>query len=331
VSHEIEFDADGRAQVLGHDLWWHELNEPLGRNATWDDVKRLTPVLAMTVEKIPMSDLIDSNEGLRVYDDEFGLLRSDGQILRTGVGDRYEVVQAPDFYDWGHEVVETLGLHGEQADLVSAVSIRGGRQYAFVFEQAEVEVNGVAFKGYFNLLGSHDLSITNSLRVTPVVTVCGNTYRINRTYAAAFNFRHTLNVQDRMDQALEIVRGTQETKAEFEEIVRTLTTTRLELREFDLHLDTLFPTEDVAARTLKQHERAREAVRTLFKAPLNNGVENTGWSFVQAVNSYEQWSNPIRKVNGLGTSASRAVRQFDAIAKGTQPLTDRAVELVLAG
>jgi len=329
MSHDIEF-VDGRAQVLGRDLWWHQLNEPLGRNATKEDAKRLVPVLFMPVEKVPMSEIIAPDEGFKVYDDEYALLRSDGQILRTGVGDRYEVVQAEDFYEWGREVVDIFGMHGEQADLVSAVSIRGGRQYAFVFEQAEVEVNGVSYKGYLNLLGGHDMRLTNSLRVTPVVTVCGNTYRINRTYAAAFTFRHTLNVDQRMDQALTMLRETQIAKNEFEETIRKLTSTKLETREFDLFLDALWPEQDVAARTLKQHELAREAVRSLYVAPLQDGVERSGWAFVQAVNSYEQWSNPIRRVNGLGIKASRAVRQFDALAKGTQPLTDRAVELVLA-
>jgi phage/plasmid-like protein (TIGR03299 family) len=331
MAHEIEFDADGRAQVLGRELWWHALNEPLGRNADWDDVERLVPVLTQEVEKLPMSDLIDPNEGWRVHDDEYGIVRADGQIIKTGVGERYTVVQAHEFYTWGSDVMEILGKHGEDAGLVSAVSIRGGRQYAFVFEQAEVEVNGVAFKGYFNLLGSHDGSMVNSLRPSNVITVCANTYTINLGNAAAFTFRHTTNVDERMEQALTILRETQEAKADFESLVRTLTTVRIMPREFDLLSDGLFPIADVAARTKAQNEAARDAVRALFDAPLNNGVTNTGWAFVQAVNSYEQWNAPIRKAKGLGTASTRAVRQFDALAKSAQPLTDRATELVLAG
>lgn len=329
MAHEIEF-LDGRAQVLGRELWWHQLNEPLGRNATWEDVERLVPALTLEVEKVPISDLLDHNEGFRVHDDEYALVRVDGQILRTGIGERYEVVQASDFYEWGRNVVDIFDQHGEDADLVSAVSIRGGRQYAFVFEQAEVDILGVKYKGYFNLLGSHDMSMTNSLRVTPVITVCANTYHMNMGHTAAFIFRHTLNVDERMSQALTMLRATKDAKAGFEAVITDLVQKPLTTREFDLFVDSLFPTQDVAARTLTEHERAHEAVRALFAAPLNGGHERSAWAFVQAVNSYEQWNNPIRKVRRLGTKSSRAIRQFDAIAKRSQPLTDKALELVSA-
>ena len=331
MAHEIEI-IDGRAQVLGRELWWHELNEPLGRNADWTDVERLVPVLTQEVDKVPMGDLIDPNEGWKVHADEYAIVRpADGQIIKTGIGERYAVVQAHEFYTWGSEVMEILGRHGEEAGLVSAVSIRGGRQYAFVFEQDEVEVNGVAYRGYMNLLGSHDGSMTNSLRPSSVITVCANTYQMNLGQAAAFTFRHTTNVDERMEQALTILRETQSAKSAFEDTIRDLTVVRIMPRQFDLLLDGMFPVEDVAARTKVQHDLAREAVRSLFDAPLNNGVQHTGWAFVQAVNSYENWNSPIRKAKGLGTATTRAVRQFDALAKAAQPLTNKAVELVLAG
>lgn len=332
MAHEIEF-IDGRAQVLGRELWWHELNEPLGRNATWADVEKLVPALTYEVDKVALGDLIDPNEGWKAHDDEYAIVRPhDGQIIKAGIGERYTVVQAHEFYTWGSEVMDILEKHGEDAGLVSAVSIRGGRQYAFVFEQAEVEVNGVAYRGYFNLLGSHDGSMTNSLRPTNVITVCANTYQMNLGNAAAFTFRHTSNVDERMEQALTILRATQDARENFEDTIRNLTVVRIMPREFDLLLDGMFPiNDDVAARTKAQHELAREAVRALFEAPLNNGVQHTGWAFVQAVNSYENWNAPIRKAKGLGSKATRAVRQFDALAKAAQPLTNKATELVLAG
>lgn len=331
MSHEIEF-IDGRAQVLGREEWWHRLNQGLGRLATWEDVQTLVPVLTWPVEKFAMSDLIDTNEGWKVHEDEHAIVRlEDGQVIRTGVGDRYTVVQAYELYEWGQSVIDVLGRHDEEAQLVSAGSIRGGRQYFFVFEQNEVTVNGVTYRGYFNLLGSHDGSRNNTLRPSNLITCCANTYDMNLGSSAVFTFRHTSGVQERMEQALLIVEQTQAAKANFASLIGELTMVTIRGREFDLLQDSLFPTQDVAARTLAEHQRAREAVAELFVAPLNDGVEGTGWAYVQAVNSYEQWNAPVRKAKGLGTDTTRALRQFDALATGSQPLTNKATELVLAG
>lgn len=324
--------TDGRSALLGREGWWSYMGgaQQLERNASWDDITTKAPNLAMTVEKVPMSLLLDDDEPFTVADDEFAIVREDARIVRCGVGPQYTVVQTSEAYEWGSEVMEILGNHGEDAWPLAAVSLRGGRQYAFVFEQAEVEVNGVEYKGYFYLWGSHDGSTATSLRPVPVIAVCTNQFHMLRKAQAAFTFRHTSRVADRMDQALQILRMTRDAKDTFATTVRTLTTTRIEPREFDLLLDGMFPTEDVAATTLAQRQRAREAVRSLFSAPLNNGVENTGWAFVQAVNSYEQWNAPIRAAQGMGLQRTRAVRQFDAITRGSQPLTERATELVMA-
>ena len=69
----------------------------------------------------------------------------------------------------------------------------------------------------------------------------------------------------------------------------------------------------VSTRQENANTAAQDAVYALFNAPLNDGVEGTGWAFVQAVNSYEQWNAPTRKTKGLGSETTRAIRQFDSL------------------
>ncbi len=102
----------------------------------------------------------------------------------------------------------------------------------------------------------------------------------------------------------------------------------------------MFPVDDdTTARVANVNNEAIEVVGTFYKA--QNGGQavvdspGNGWSFVQAVNTYENWAQPVRKTkaqNGTVRSETitRALRQVEQLQASKQPLTERAAELILA-
>jgi phage/plasmid-like protein (TIGR03299 family) len=322
MAHELEI-IDGRASFLGRDDAWHRLGHAIGRPFTWADVVEYCPTVALPVNKLPLGDLMPLNV---VPADMHGMLRSDGKLLAV-VGDKYEPVQAEEMYDFGNAV---QGL--TNAPLVSVAGLREGRQYAFTYHLGDSEVGGEQFTHKFSIVGSHDGSILNmGLRSTTTI-VCANTMAAALMSAVdRITLRHTANVRERMEEAVRAAQVSREGIEHFEQTVAALQTTPIGTRDFDLLLDGVFPVTDAKARTANEVQRARGAVRSLFGSPLTEGFGGTGWAFVQAVNTYEQWSAPVRKTKGVSTETVRALRQFDALVKGGHPLTQKAASLVLAG
>ena len=121
----------------------------------------------------------------------------------------------------------------------------------------------------------------------------------------------------------------------FQAIGNELVATQVSPQRYNAIVNELFPiNDDVPTRTRKVNDEAADKVNALYRAQVGpnvvQGVEGTGWAVVQAVNTYENWGTPIRKTAGKGEATTRALRQIEAVNSGKQPLTDRALELVLA-
>jgi phage/plasmid-like protein (TIGR03299 family) len=322
VSSEVEMYEDGGAAFLGQEDAWHRLGVTIGRPFTWIDVQENCATVAMAVRKIALADLMPFHS---VPADMFANVREDEKILSV-VGDKYEVVQSVEMYEFG------CALQGfADLPLVSVVGLREGRQYAFTYHLGDSTVGGEQIRHYVSVVGSHDGSIANLVIRSSIVIVCANTMAAAITSGVdRITLRHTVNVRERMDAALEVIGVATDGVARFEAQVAKLQVVKLETREFDLILDGLFPITDAAARTANEVLRARTAIRDAFYSPLTEGFKGTGWAAVQAVNSYEQWAAPVRKTKGVATDTVRALRQFDSMVKGGQPLTQKATALVLA-
>jgi len=322
MAHELDI-IDGTAAFLGREDPWHHLGFVLGRAFEWADVEQYVPTVASRVNKMPLQDLL--NPFVQADNDLYGMVREYDDKVLSVVGGRYEPIQAEEMYDFGSAI---QGLF--EAPLVSVAGLRKGRQFAFTYDLGASEVGGEKFKHHQSIIGSHDGSIQNLALRSSTVIVCANTMAaalmngVNR-----ITLRHTANVRDRMEQAVEVVTAARQGIEDFEQTVSRLQAKTVLPREFDIYLDGLLPAVDEEARTYTQREAARGAVRSLFRSPLTAGFENTGWAFVQAVNTFEQWSAPLRRAKGENVKDARAMRQFDALVKGGHPLTQRAAELVL--
>ena len=329
MSHELEI-LDGRALVLGREDMWHQLGQVTGINFGEDRIMEYAPEILSPVELVPTYVIAQAQQG---WGAEYVQTPSKGAIMREcdqkivgeGLGlDSYGVVQPRDAFEWGQTISEFGDL-----PLVSAGSIREGKQFFFTYELGKEKPAGIDYNPYLTVCSSHDGSLSLQAMTSTIITVCANTLQMNLNSGKnVLTLKHTSNVEQRMEMALAALQATAANVEATNKQIETLV--RLEVRNFSLLLDGLLPSVDTQEGKSTRGETVRETARDAVRSLLNSQVieddhRNTGWAWVQAVNTYEQWTKPIR-----GGDKNRAVRQFDNATKGIQPLTQAAVKQVLA-
>lgn len=113
----------------------------------------------------------------------------------------------------------------------------------------------------------------------------------------------------------------------FEEEVRRLIETQVTDRRFRSIVQEILPISDhQTPRQRGNVEEQREAVRAAYVSEIDGGAfHGTGWGVVNAVNSWGQWTKPVKEEGG------RAHRQAIRTLDGTfGNLTTRVARMVLA-
>ena len=332
MSHELEL-VDGRALVLTREPAWHRLGRVTGADFGEAEISQYAPEILSPVKKVKPFIFVDDNNGWSRTAVELPrtscVVRTlDSKIVGEGVGDdSYGLVQPQDAFEFGQE----LGEWGDYP-LVSAGLIREGRQFFFTYSTGDAGFDGLEVQTHQTVVSSHDGSIPMMGLRSATIVVCANTLAmaLNRG-VDRITFRHTSLVEDRMADFIEARKGIEAHQGQVRDQIVALAT--LKVRAFEPLLDGILPSFDTSQgskRVIANRAAAREAVRTLYKAPVVQDLGGTGLGFVQAVNTYENWIAPMRGRKGVAKDTLRAERQFDAMVKGFQPLTDKAVEVVLA-
>lgn len=325
MSHELEI-IDGRAVVLGRDPMWHSLGQVTGKNFGIERINEFAPEILSPVTLQPTYVAVNGDFGMEYKETPLkgAIVRDiDGKVVGEGVGkDTYGIVQTADAFEWG----QTISGFGD-LPLVSAGTLREGRQWFFTYQMGEEAPAGIKRTPYLTVASSHDGSMGLLALFSDIITVCANTLAWNVAEATdRVNLRHTSHVEDRMRDALVTLERAAERVQAVNKRIETLA--MIKVQSFKPLMDTLLPRIDVkegdSTRGQTLRDNARTAVRELLRSQVvEDDHRHTGWAWVQAVNTYEQWTQPIRGGN-------RATRQFDAVVKGKQPLTAQAVEQVLA-
>jgi hypothetical protein len=234
-------------------------------------------------------------------------------------------VQPTEAWEWGEEIA---GLSGFPC--ISAGTIREGSQSFFTFDTGSVESPLGKVRGFLSILNSYDMTWQLQALNSNIIVVCANTAAMAQASAHdRIMLRHTKNISDRMEQSLAAIRSNVDHTRETVAVLDKLAT--IQVREFKPLLDGVFPiAEGVTGRSKTIKTNARDMVREYMRSGVASGVKGTGLQFVQAVNTYENWSATIRGTKGRNVEDVRAERQIDALVKGDQPLTRKATDLVLA-
>jgi hypothetical protein len=321
---------------MGKDAAWHRLGTVKGRAFGREDIEHDAPEILMPITLQPMFIAIPET-----IDDMFqtytrnryvevpklaAAVREDGKVVGGGMGqDTYGLVQPLEAWEWGEEIA---GLSGFPC--ISAGTIREGTQSFFTFDTGTVESPLGKLRGYLSILNSYDMSWQLQALNSNIIVVCANTAAMAQ--ASAFDrivLRHTKKINERMEQSLAAIRSnvdhTKETVAIMEKLAG------IQVREFKPLLDAVFPiAEGVTGRGATIKQNAADMVREYMRSAVADGVKNSGLGFVQAVNTYENWSATIRGTKNRNVEDVRAERQIDALVKGSQPLTEAATKAVMA-
>jgi phage/plasmid-like protein (TIGR03299 family) len=332
---------DGQAQAMFAQPAWHQLGNVVGDNFGWLEAVAAGLTITLPVEKRALGELLSSavrinGNTLKAHDDEHAMVRSDGQVLKAGGGAQVTVFHAEEGYNFGQCIREQAQVDGIAADLRSLGTIDKGRKWFMTFDLGKFQIGEYDITDYLSVNGSYDSSWPLQVLSSPIVEVCANTVAMaKRAGITHYRFKHTSGIFDRVEEAKRALIAHKANREAFQKLGNELLEVKVSPQRYAAIVGALFPVnDDVPTKTRNVNAEATQKVAALYTGEVGpnvvQGVEGTGWAVVQAVNTYENWGSPIRKT-GYGEATTRALRQVEALNSGKQPLTNDAIELVLAG
>lgn len=306
MAHELEI-IDGRAVAMGREVAWHQLNVVTGSAFGLEEIERDCPEIILPVSSVAI-DQVDPLHDYGAFKGTALAIREDGKVVGIN-GARYEVVQNRDAFDLG----TTTGF-----DCISAINLRDGRQCAFTFDLGAYTVGDEPCHDYISILNSHDGSWPLIALKSSIVVVCANTasWALNGA-AIRQNIRHTASWEDRVDDVRKALGLAEKARETFVETVEALMLQKVSMRDFDVLLDAVLPLPEDDGRARTTRENHRLEVRSMFdEGAVTEHYRRTGWGAVQAVNTWEQWSAPVRAGAKTSSATTRAKRQIEALAAG---------------
>ena len=332
-------EVGGVEQQFGIEQAWHGQTQMMAAPFSWFDLQLQNACITWPIDVVPMQSLLV--DGVESLPDQQAVVRT------APDGTKRFFKQHGRTYDAGlpQHVVELVDAMRELAgddisdNMVSALTLHKGRQWAMTWALRERSVNGVKFNAHLMASGSFDGSLAVTVRDTSTVVVCMNTLAIALHGNAAYKFKNTRSVNTRVEEARDALLDEarralgQTTKAgqAFVDQVLALQSTPCGNMQFERIVANLFPIgEEVPARSRNANETARDQVMGIWRdGQMAEGHDNSAWAAVQAVNTYECWGTPIRKAKGLTEEETRWMRHFEVqTGQADQPLTARTVQLL---
>jgi hypothetical protein len=343
MSHEIGIEDD----VMLERSAWHKLGKVVGELFGWAEAIAEDLPITRPVFKVPLGDILTplpNGDGVTLRSqvdgegasEDFASVRSDGLVIASGLGKQWTPFHASEGYAFGQAIRDFEGKNDVQCDLKSLGTLYNGRKWFMTFDLGQFWIGDYAVRDYLSINGSYDSSWPLCVLSSPTIEVCAN------TVAAAFHggvkhyrFKHTSGIFNRVEEAKNAVTAHNANRQAIKALGEKMLTTPLSPSEYGRLVTAMFPIDDdTSTKTRNVHEQAIEYVSTFYKA--QNGGQavvdspGNGWSFVQAVNTYENWGQPIRKTGERDEVTTRALRQIEQLQAEKQPLTEKAADLVLA-
>jgi hypothetical protein len=336
MSHEIGTEDDVMLEASA----WHRLGKVVGRLFGWAEAVAEDLPITRAVIKVPLGNILtplpgDDGTTLRAQDNDYASVRSDGLVIATGLGEQWTPFHASEGYAFGQSIRDAADdVAGLQCDLKSLGTLYNGRKWFMTYDLGQFWIGDYAVRDYLSINGSYDSSWPLTVLSSPTIEVCAN------TVAAAFHggvkhyrFKHTSGIFNRVEEAKRAVTAHNANRQAIKELGEKMLTTKLDPSEYGRLVRAMFPIDDdTSTKARNVNEEAIETVTTLYKAQVGGVVDSpgNGWSFVQAVNTYENWAQPVRKTAGRTEEVTRALRQIEQLQASKQPLTEQAADLVLA-
>lgn len=256
--------------------------------------------------------------------DTFATVRDSDDSVLGVVGDRYKIVQNEECFNFLDTVVDD-----SEATYETAGSLNNGKIVWMMLNLGkEIKVDDDVTVPYLLMVNSHDGSTSVRGLPTPIRVVCSNTLRLALSSKAykGFSFRHTQNVDGRIEQARTLLNLSYEYVDGFqEEMEKLLDTTVTDDMFYDV-LENLMPLPIAKENNASQVSRVnqqRASIEKLWYEPEFANQQGTAWSLLNSVSNYEQWQSHLR---GETTRDERIA--IKTVQNTESPLTQKAWNLV---
>ncbi len=256
--------------------------------------------------------------------DTFATVRDSDDTVLGVVGDRYKVVQNKECFNFLDTVVDD-----SEATYETAGSLNNGKIVWMMLNLGkEIKVDEDVTVPYLLMVNSHDGSTSVRGLPTPIRVVCSNTLRLALSSNAykGFSFRHTQNVDGRIQQARTLLNLSYEYVDGFqEEMEKLLDTTVTDDMFYDV-LENLMPLPIAKENNASQVSRVnqqRASIEKLWYEPEFANQQGTAWSLLNAVSNYEQWQSHLR-----GETSRDERIAIKTVQNTESPLTQKAWNLV---
>lgn len=219
------------------------------------------------------------------------------QALGTVRG-RYTVVQNSEALE---RALAVVGASSGDAVIDTAGVLFDGRRFFASIDLGTLVIDpgGAADKiGRFLLVQtSHDGSVPLTYANTDVRAVCNNTVTLGiRTAQRVFKAKHTPNVENRMEEAVQVLNLSTEWAKEFQKMANEMLTISMSAGRFDRVIDSVMPESE--ADTEKKRANRDDAVafiKGIYAGPKNVGkVGENGWAAWNAIVEYYDHFRPAK-------------------------------------
>ena len=278
---------------------------------------------------VQKTDIFYKNkDNLLIRDDKFKAIIRESDNKRLSIQKAsYTTIQNSDAFKF----MDSLAKTGE-IKYHSVGSFRDGRRVWMLAKINESDIlPNDRLDNFLFLHNSHDGTSSLKVLLTPIRIVCTNA--INGILMSGenlgINIRHTINANQSLDQAREILAKANERAEMAVDVSKYMTKIKISDDKFKKITKQLIPDAhpDSKERAKLNVEKARSSLVTLFKQGQGQdieGVAGTGWAAINAVTEYIGYQKPAR-----GETAME--KRLESSLLGTNKnLVREAKELIMA-
>lgn len=211
--------------------------------------------------------------------------RTDNKVVLSVMSDRYRPVTTEDKKSFYKALVGS-----GKAEFERALSFNGGRKIALTAKLGSImKVGPDDINKYFALFDSFDGTLPFGVMITPIRIVCQNTLTLAlKTSQTMFKIRHSVNVNNRVEEAMRALGMVETSYKTFGERADQLLKQKFNDAQMkDLAL-TLFPQKgDDDSEVGSRLTQARAKVTELFtEGAGHGGIRGTAWAAYNGVVEY---------------------------------------------
>lgn len=270
----------------------------------------------------------------------FATMRTDtGAILGAGLSDRYKPIQNAD----GFAMVADLGQQNKDGAIFArGMTFDKGRVAVAQIDLGEMVIGDTGRHGFRDAVrrritwtNSHDGTGAAHIFTTPIRVVCANTLTAAISSAKdKISIRHTSSAPERMEEAAEVLRLVDGMLVKTEKAYNSMAAARVYQDSFEEVLRTLWPTEGLKGRPLKNAIDSKTRVSRYFKDADGGRIErDTAWNLYNAITRYNDHDTTVRtdgdaRGYSIFKVARDEARQESTLMGGIAKKNRRALEVI---